>query len=242
MEKKILELKKNAKQLLNHERSTHGLCHSLRKLLKEVALFENHINSVKNFKNNKEILTTTKIQLGGGSHKLKGYLNIDVFPPADFIWDVREGLPFEDSCSDFIFFEHFLEHIDYPASAKKIIGECFRVLKMGGKIVIGVPDSEKMITNYFYRNNGFYEKLIKNWYSKRNFLTDINTYIDLLNYHFRDQDNDEKYNPHFWAYDYEKLQSVLKEKGFSEIKKWSFDEKIANPKRKFGSLYVIAKK
>ena len=48
-----------------------------------------------------------------------------------------------------------------------------------------------MITNYFFRNNRFYKKLIKNWYSKRNFLADINTYIDLLNYHFRDQDDDK---------------------------------------------------
>ena len=151
-------------------------------------------------------------------------------------------MPFEDNCSEFIFSEHFLEHVDYPISAKKIIGECFRILKKGGKIVVGVPDSEKMITNYFFRNNRFYKKLIKNWYSKRNFLADINTYIDLLNYHFRDQDDDKKYNSHFWAYDYEKLHSVLKEKGFLEIEKWNFDKKIANPKRKFGSLYVIATK
>ena len=151
-------------------------------------------------------------------------------------------MPFDDNCSDFIFLEHFLEHVDYPISAKKIIKECFRVLKKGGKIVIGVPDSEKMIINYFFRNNIFYKKLIKKWYSKRNFLADLNTYIDLLNYHFRDQDDDEKYNAHFWAYDYEKLHSVLKEKGFSEIKKWIFDRKIANQKRKFGSLYVVATK
>lgn len=62
----------------------------------------------------------------------------------------------------------------------------------------------------------------------------------MLNYHFRDQNNSDKYNPHLWAYDYEKFISLLKEGGFKKIDKWRFNKKIANPKRKFGSLYVIA--
>lgn len=75
-----------------------------------------------------------------------------------------------------------------------------------------------------------------------NCLKDFNTYIDLLNYHFRDQDDDFKYNPHFWAYDFEKLKSMLLSAGFKKVIRWKFDKKIANPQRKFGSIYLRATK
>ncbi|MCK6463088.1 MAG: methyltransferase domain-containing protein [Candidatus Pacebacteria bacterium] len=240
----LQKLKISANQLLEHEKATHGLRRSLRKLLKEISLLENHIDSVNSLEKGgvtlELIKKATKVQIGAGVHRIKGCLNIDIVPPADFIWDVREGLPFGDNCLELIFSEHFLEHVDYPISSKKVISECFRVLKKGGEIIIGVPDSEKMINNYFHRNDYFYKKIIVNWYSKRNFLPDVNTYIDLLNFHLRDQDDDAKYNPHFWGYDYEKMYSLLHDIGFSKIKKWKFDESIANPKRRFGSLYVIA--
>ena len=80
------------------------------------------------------------------------------------------------------------------------------------------------------------------WYSKRNCLVDFNTDIDLLNYHFRDQDDDPKYNPHLWAYDFDKLNSLLKNAGFKSVNRWQFDSTIANPKRQWGSIYVIATK
>lgn len=233
----IKKIEKIINKLIFDQFITHGLKLSLKKTLKEIKLYKNHIYRLKKL-NKINNLNTTKIQIGGGKRILKGYLNIDIVSPADFIWDVREGFPFKNKCSEFIFSEHFIEHIDYPISAKKFIAECYRILKSGGRLIIGVPDSELVIKNYYKRNKTFYKKMIKNWYSKRNFILHINTYIDLLNYNFRDQDDSDKYNPHLWAYDYEKIISLLNMGGFRRVNKWKFDKKIANSKRRFGSVYL----
>lgn len=238
----ICLLEKLIKKLLNHQNSTHGLCRSLRKTLKEITLYKNHENGCEKLEKQKAILNIDKIQIGGGKHKIAGYLNIDIMPPADIIYDIREKLPIKNNSCECIFTEHFLEHLDYPISVKKFIKECYRVLKPKKQIIIGVPDSELVIKNYYKKNRRFYNKLLKTCYSKRNCLKHFNTYIDLVNYIFRDQDDNKKYNPHFWAYDYEKLFSLLKKAGFSNIKRWSFNKKIANPKRKFCSIYLIATK
>ena len=214
---------------------------ALRNLTKEIGLYENHIKGARDLSKKKN-LDTTKIQIGGGSHTLRDYLNIDIVPPADIIYDLREGIPLKDESSEFIFTEHFLEHIDYPTSTKKFAKECFRVLKKGGRVVVGVPDGEQVIKAYVKKDKRFFDEMLKRWYSKRDCLEHFNTYIDLVNYHFRDQDDDKKYNPHFWSYDFEKLVSLFKDAGFSEVKKWKFDSSIANSKRWWGSIYIIATK
>jgi len=204
--------------------------------------FQNHAESSKRGKTKSNREKRLKIQIGSGNHPLEGFLNSDIMPPADAIYDVREGLPVKTGSVDFIFSEHLLEHIDYPHSVKKVIGECYRVLKKGGEAVISVPDGELIIDAYYQKDKKFYKKFFSTWYKKRNCTTHFNTYIDLINYHFRDQDDDVKYNPHFWSYDKEKLFSLLKEAGFRTVGKWKFDEKIANPERKFGSIYVYGRK
>lgn len=237
----IERLEKIIDKLIVDQSITYGLKASSKKTLKEIKLYKNHLNGLKEL-NKINNLNKTKIQIGGGKHILKEYLNIDIVPPADIIYDIREGLPCSDECSEFIFSEHFLEHINYPIAVKRFISECYRVLKFGGKLVIGVPDGELMIKKYIKKDRKFFRKIINKWYSKRDCLRHINTYIDLLNLSFRDQDDSEKYNPHLWTYDYEKLISLLKECGFHKVSKWRFDRKIANPERKYGSIYVVAMK
>lgn len=240
--KDIQKLESIAINLLNSGNVTHGLGRSLRGLLGEIAVYKNHINSLPRLKSYLNTQSYKNVQVGGGKHFLKGFINIDIVPPADIIFDVREGLPLKTNSTDFIFSEHFLEHIDYPLSVNKFISECYRILKKEGKLVIGVPDSQLIISAYVKKDKKLWEQMIKKWYSNRNCLEHFNTYIDLVNYHFRDQDDDFKYHPHFWAYDFEKLKSLLTSVGFIKVKKWKFNKAIANPKRKWGSLYVEALK
>jgi len=183
-----------------------------------------------------------KIHLGCGNRYLDNFLNIDIMEPADIICDAREGLPIPDETAEFIFSEHFLEHIDYPISAKKIIRECNRILKKGGKLVIGVPDAELIIQGYIKNDLALYNEMISKWYSKRDCLEHFNTYMDLVNYNLRDQDDSDNYTPHLWAYDFDKLSSLLQNASLKEIKHWKFNPSIANPKREYGSIYVSAKK
>ncbi len=240
--KKINLIEVNTKRLLKDKSVTHGLGRALRRLTKELHLYKYHIRGNHEWDKKRGVMVPRKIQIGGGRHMIDGFLNIDIIPPADIIFDIREGLPLNSNHVELIFAEHFLEHIDYPVSAKKFIRECYRVLRKGGVLILGVPDSELVIKNYASKNKNFWKTMIKKWYARRNFLPHLNTYIDLLNYHFRDQDDDEKYNSHLWAYDYEKLCSLLKFAGFSKVKRWNFDKTIANPEREWASLYVIATK
>jgi len=239
MIKLIDELDLLLRKIASTEKSTHGLSRALRGLKKETVLYRNHCATLKN---GIPKIQDKKVQIGGGRHTLKGFLNIDIIPPADLIWDVREGIPLKSNSVEFIFCEHFLEHLDYPVSVKKLVKESFRVLKPGGSIVVGVPDSEIVIKKYIKKDKMFFQEIIDRWYSKRDCLEHFNTYIDLINYHFRDQDDSDKYNPHLWAYDFEKLKSLFKSVGFETVNKWCFDSELANPKRKWGSIYVVAKK
>ena len=238
---RIKELELLTKSIIKNN-ITYGLSRSIRNLQKEIRLYKNHINGTKNFFK-KDSLTIDKLQIGGGTHILKDFVNIDILPPADLICDVREGIPLPDNCVKLIFNEHILEHLDYPQSVKKLIKEFFRVIKPSGDLIIGVPDSEKIIKNYVNEDKKLSRQIIENWYNKRdNMKEHINTKIDLINYALRDQDDDPVYTSHLWSFDYEKLKSLLTEAGFSKIKRWPFDKTIANPKRRFCSLYVTAKK
>lgn len=239
---RVKKLQKEAVDLLQNYETTHGLGRVLRLLTKEVTLRQNHLKGMKKWEEKSDAYNTKRIQIGGGKHTLEGYLNIDIVPPADLVCDVREGIPLDESCSEFIFSEHFFEHVDYPKSAKKVIAEFYRILEPGGQVVLGVPDSELVAKSYVLRDKEFYVKAVSSWYANRDCIEHFNTYVDLLNYHFRDQDDDEKYNPHYWAYDFEKLQSLFIDSGFSRVERWNFDASIANPKREWGSVYVMATK
>jgi SAM-dependent methyltransferase len=226
---------------LNRNHS-HGFGRAARNLQKEIKIYANNKKGLKLWGSSRAKYNTEFVQVGGGEHYLEGYLNIDILPPADLICDVREGIPIKDKCVKYIFSEHFLEHLDDPDSAKSFILECFRILDKDGELVIGVPDSKLVTQNYLRKNVDFYNEMIKKWYKNRDCIPHINTYIDLVNYNLRDQDDDFKYNPHYWGYDFEKLKSLLVSAGFVNVKKWEFDDKIANPKREWGSVYVCAKK
>lgn len=227
--------------LLDEPTTTHGLGRALRAAAKEIELHRYHLAASKAWPNGRIDTGPTKVQIGGGSHHIEGFFNIDAVPPADLLWDVREGIPLHDDTVQFLFSEHFLEHIDYPRSAKHYAGEAHRVLAPGGQIVTGVPDAATVLNKYPADADQANET-IERWYAKRDCLGDINTYLDLINYVFRDQDDDPNYTPHLWAYDHEKLTQMFTEVGFRSVEPWPFDPTIANPKRQWGSVYVIATK
>ncbi|WP_425470044.1 class I SAM-dependent methyltransferase [Streptomyces tateyamensis] len=218
----------------------HGLARTLRAALREVELSRYHRATQRAFPDSPDE-QPTKIQIGGGSHQLDGFFNIDLVPPADFLWDVREGIPLRDGTVELLFNEHFLEHIDYPRSAKGFAREAFRVLAPGGQIITGVPDAAHVLNRYPAAPAETGE-MVERWYSKRTCRQDVNTYLDLVNLVFRDQDDDPNYTPHLWAYDFEKLVQLFTEAGFTTVRPWAFDATLANPKREWASVYVVATK
>jgi len=88
-----------------------------------------------------------KLHVGCGNVKLLGWLNIDVEPGTDLVIDVREGLPFGDNSIDFIYSEHFFEHLTYE-EGEKVFREFWRCIKKGGVLRIATPDLDFLIQIY----------------------------------------------------------------------------------------------
>jgi len=88
-----------------------------------------------------------KLNVGCGKVKLPGWVNIDIEPGADLVIDVREGLPFNDNSVDFIYNEHFVEHLTYE-ECEKVLREFWRCLKKGGVLRIAAPDLDFIIQIY----------------------------------------------------------------------------------------------
>jgi predicted SAM-dependent methyltransferase len=236
------ELLASVERALASGHATHGLRRALRAAAREIALWEGHARSAADLGDHAGRLEARQIQIGGGAHTLAGFVNVDLVPPADVLWDVREGLPFRDATSKVIFAEHFLEHLDYPVSAKRFVAECFRILAANGHLIVGVPDAALIIDGYLADDQALHDRMMRDWYGKRDNQAHFNTYVDLVNYVFRDQDDSDRYTPHLWAYDYLKLESLMTSAGFRSVEPWQFDPRIANPERQWGSVYAVATK
>lgn len=89
-----------------------------------------------------------KLHLGCGSNYIEGWLNIDLDSPlADIHADFRDPLPYPDKSVDFIFTEHFIEHISLDEGIL-FLKECYRVLKKGATLRLSTPDLRWLIAQY----------------------------------------------------------------------------------------------
>lgn len=89
-----------------------------------------------------------KLHLGSGGQPKQGWVNIDLAgDPIDLAWNLANGIPFADASVDAIFHEHLLEHIPLQAGVG-VMDECFRVLRPGGILRVGVPDAGELLRSY----------------------------------------------------------------------------------------------
>lgn len=90
-----------------------------------------------------------KLQIGCGGHGIVGWLNADLAPDSPQILqlDATRPFPFPDSCFDYVFSEHMIEHVDLPGG-RRMLAECHRILKPGGKLRISTPDLGFLIDLY----------------------------------------------------------------------------------------------
>lgn len=95
-----------------------------------------------------------KLNIGAGITYLPGFKNIDVSPRAEISLDLNKSpLPFADSSVDLVFSYHTLEHVDNYLFA---LGEIHRVLKHGGRFLLGVPyvtSTRSHLVNPYHRQN-----------------------------------------------------------------------------------------
>ena len=91
-----------------------------------------------------------KLHLGCGTKKLEGWINIDSVASLqpDLVHDISQPLPYDDLTVDEVLAEDLLEHFDKYLRFV-VFYEWVRVLKIGGRITLQVPDFKKILRKYF---------------------------------------------------------------------------------------------
>ncbi|MBW8190826.1 glycosyltransferase [Neiella marina] len=149
-----------------------------------------------------------KLNLGCGADQKEGWINIDSGDHfgqqgLDIVHDLATGIPFPSNSIDFIFHEHFIEHLTRE-QGKALTQECFRVLKPGGVLRIACPDLRQAVLDYLNDEIKTREEFVKycsHWMDKSN--------AEILNLSMREWG-------HQYIYDEEDLTKLLREVGFSE--------------------------
>ena len=107
------------------------------------------------------MLTGTNYNLGCGSNKIPGCINVDVEPAnnPDMIADFRKPIIAPSGLADRVFLFHTIEHIEQKFHLS-IFLEAYRLLKTGGLFVLSYPEfsvcAHRFISNHrgqreFYR-------------------------------------------------------------------------------------------
>lgn len=94
-----------------------------------------------------------QLNLGCGSTKLDGYINIDVEESCspDLVCDFsKQSLPYEDKSIDKVVLFHTIEHIRKSLHVP-ILSEIHRVLKVGACVIISYPNFLECVENW--KNN-----------------------------------------------------------------------------------------
>jgi predicted SAM-dependent methyltransferase len=111
------------------------------------------------------------------------------------------NLPFQNNSVDIVYASHVFEYFD-RSEAKEILREWKRVLKKGGLLRLAVPDFQAMCRLY---DGG----------------APLNNFLGPL---FGKMSMGDNIIYHKTVYDYESLNTLLTESGFSDIKKWNWRE------------------
>lgn len=151
-----------------------------------------------------------KLNIGCGTDYKDGWVNIDNnsdnnIDKLDLNWDLRKPLPFKDGTVDFIFNEHFIEHLTVE-EGQDVIKNLMRLLKVGGVLRIATPDLEVTIDKYLNL------PVSKDPAITKFGLGFIKTRAERINVGFR-------WWGHKWIYDYEELERRLREAGCENIKR-----------------------
>lgn len=150
------------------------------------------------------------LNIGCGTDYKDGWINIDNnsddnIEKLDLNWDLRNPLPFAENSVDFIFNEHFFEHLTVE-EGQVVMKDLLRVLKPGGVIRIAMPDLEGVVHNYTS------VPLDKDPVIKEFKFDFVQTRAEWMNMSFR-------WWGHKWLYDWEELQRRLKQAGYTKIKR-----------------------
>jgi predicted SAM-dependent methyltransferase len=157
-----------------------------------------------------------QLHLGCGNALLHGWINIDCYPPQGspgseiLMIDMRRKWPFADGSARVLFSEHFLEHLPFETVRGHILREIRRILAPGGHVRIGVPNGEYFVEQYIASKNGASDPLYEETRQGKTPMTMLNEIAHGYG--------------HYFAYDFETMQKILTEAGFTEIRRMKSGE------------------
>jgi predicted SAM-dependent methyltransferase len=98
-----------------------------------------------------------RLNLGSGTVPLAGFVNVDALsdaPGVDVVADISQPLPFDDASVDLIYAVHLLEHFATD-EVPGLLADWRRVLRVGGKLLVAVPDLDLIARTLIDREGWF---------------------------------------------------------------------------------------
>jgi predicted SAM-dependent methyltransferase len=132
--------------------------------------------------------------------------------------DVTKRFPFDNELFDYIFGEHLIEHLSW-SDGRRMLLECYRVIKSGGTIRIATPDLAVLLSLYDPTGTSGSEHYIK-WITDTR-LASVDVYKPqfVINNAFRSWG-------HQFLYDGEILELALRRAGFEDITRCKYGESL----------------
>ena len=147
-----------------------------------------------------------RLHLGSGERILDDWANIDISGLRTITWDLRKPLPLAKGQVRFVYTEHFVEHIERE-DAVRLFSRVRDAMAPGGVLRISTPDLAKLVADY---QAGHVIKMEHGgWFPE--------TPCRMINEGMR-------YWGHVFVYDEPELVALLKECGFSDIRRVKWGE------------------
>lgn len=144
-----------------------------------------------------------KINCGCGRQVLDGWINVDAVAsplakrPPDILCDVR-SIPLEDAVADQLMAIHVWEHF-YRWDCDTVIAEWRRLLKVGGLLILEMPDLFKYCANILEGRSGKHVDQLGMWGM------------------FGDPRDEDVYMAHHWGWTFATIEPFLRENGFENV-------------------------
>lgn len=221
----------------------------------------NSINAgIKNLKNTAKLIDKPcKINIGPGLWKREGWHTLDCYVKADIQVDLRKHTPFPivDNVVEKVFSSHCIEHIE-DSHIEFMLKELYRTMKPGGVLRLSCPDADSALEAYKNENRDWFKGICTRKNDPIGALL-LNTFVsyeagsggpqvpeNVIRENFNSMEKDEfikwclshvdrsrPYIAHINGIYYEKLEKMLKNAGFVDIKRCSFrnsrDEELKDP-------------
>jgi predicted SAM-dependent methyltransferase len=156
-----------------------------------------------------------KLHLGASGDGLPGWLNTDLHPerwPAVRL-DATRSFPLPAAVFDYIFSEHMIEHLPLP-SARRMLAECHRVLKPGGRLRLATPDLAQIVRLYAEPDSLPRSDYLRWAVDYGRHPTDLPSAVVVINSLFHD-------HGHQFLFDEETLGGLLRAAGFVDTRRYS---------------------